>query len=139
VDTVENLADEDVSGKRGDQEREDEYRDEMVLQEIIFQTEVEESEKRHEEEKRENNGKPIVEPFAFQGEVKHLLLEIHVGSPVNTFDKPHVNCNRSGWEKTENLRGGRDSIVAAGNGSQRFGMENDHDDRQPCTPGDGGL
>jgi hypothetical protein len=57
----------------------------MVFKEIIFQAEVEKSEQRHEEEKREDDRQPIVEPFAFHGEVKHLFLEIHGGSPVNAF------------------------------------------------------
>ena len=50
-----------------------------VFQKVVFQAEVEESEQRHKEEKGEDDGKTIVEPLAFQGEVKHLFPEIHFG------------------------------------------------------------
>ncbi len=84
-DAVEGSPDEDISGKRGGQERKDEDRKETVFEEVIFQAEVEKSEQRHKEKKGEDDGQTVVESLAFHGEVKHLFPEIHGGSSAIPF------------------------------------------------------
>lgn len=76
-DVVEDPPHHDISGEGRAQKDQNEDGDVAFSQEVVAQAEVEKSEKGYEEEKGEDDGQPIVEPLAFQGEIKQLFPEIH--------------------------------------------------------------